>query len=265
MGRHVLAAIQVVADGDYHSNHLGLKHWRNRDPCDWCQADNVDGSPLKYSDFREGVLWQISIFTMEQWKNNVTPHPLWEAHVLIGLTIFCICLDILHVLHLGVNMYFLGSVVWILVHDSNLPGSFEARAEHVWHLFHQAQLSCGVPRQSLLARDDWFATFGRQTGREPTEFPELSAKAAKVHHSVRPMLLVCQQLQATQGLNRDEDKHCAAALQGMTEFNQVLREAGHTLNEAQFVYDFLAQEAKTVQCHDQVTPFLASLSDVQVV
>ena len=237
MGDHVLGVIQAVADTDYSANHLGLKHLRNRNPCDcdWCQADDVDGSPLKYSNFREGALWQVSVFTMEQWKNNVTPHPLWEAHVLIGITIFCICLDILHVMDLGINMYFLGSVVWTLVHDSNLPGPFEARAEHVWNLFHQAQLSCGVPRQSLLAREDWFNTFGRQTGPNPTDFPELSAKAAKMHHAVRPMLLVCQQVQAAQGLDRDEDNHRATALQSLTEFYKVLREAGHTLNDAQLV------------------------------
>ena len=48
----------------------------------------------------------------DEWEENVTPHPLWQAYPLIGLTIFSICLDILHVLDLGVLQYFLGSVVW---------------------------------------------------------------------------------------------------------------------------------------------------------
>ena len=208
MGELVLACNQLVADTEYHCNALRLRHFRNKtSPCDWCGCDALKGSPKNYSDFREGSLWMLSMVTLEQWMNNVTPHPLFEAHVLIGITIFSICLDILHILNLGVDRYFLGSLVWTMVHDSGLPGDFHTRAEYVWGRYDAAQKECGVPSECRLSREEYLTAFGSQTGAQPTQFPELDAKAAKIGHCLRPMLKTLEALQLQQKLTRDEDQN----------------------------------------------------------
>ena len=101
-GPHVLAMHQVTADTEYHANHMGLKHWQNLHPCDFCPADAIEGSAYNYSDFGPDSKWMQEQVTRDEWVQNVTPYPLRQACPLIGFSIFSIGLDILHVVDLGV-------------------------------------------------------------------------------------------------------------------------------------------------------------------
>ena len=47
----VLGMTQATADTEYHANHMGLKHWQNLRPCDFCPADAIEGSDDNFSDF----------------------------------------------------------------------------------------------------------------------------------------------------------------------------------------------------------------------
>jgi len=130
MGKHVFALIQFTADTEHFANSMGLRHWSAHQPCEWCPASGQVGSSMPFSDFNDHAEWMQHLLTLDEWEANPTRHPLWEAHPLTGLTIFSICLDILHVLDLGVLTYMLGSTIWTLVHESCLPGPFHARSAY---------------------------------------------------------------------------------------------------------------------------------------
>ena len=60
-------------------------------------------------------------------------NPPWEAGPLIGLNIFHICLDELHIGVLGMLKHSLGSSIWVCVHFANIPGRFKTRVLSVWN------------------------------------------------------------------------------------------------------------------------------------
>ena len=98
MGQYILAPIMLVADTEHHTNHFGLQHWGTLRPCNWCTADRIYGSNRLFSDFRPGAQWMRELLTVEQLEDNMIPHALFQAHALVGITlfryawIFCMCL-----------------------------------------------------------------------------------------------------------------------------------------------------------------------------
>ena len=130
--------------------------------------------------------------------------------------------------------YFLGSVVWTLVHESGLAGNFESRAERIWELYVEGCKSCGVGQGVRLAREDFFVTFGDQTGPNPKTFPTLHGKAAKIHNALKPLHMACKQIHREQKLGNDEHQHRLAAIKTMVEFYDVLRQASHVLTDDEY-------------------------------
>jgi len=230
MGKYVLPIIQVVADTEHHANHLGLKHWGCLDPCDFCPADSRKGSRMPWSDFGDSSLWMALCVTLLQWMANPTQHPLWENYILLGITIFCICFDELHVMALGVLQYFMGSVIWTLVHESGLPGNFGARADHVYNLLCDAYKEQGTARREKIDRAEFMAVFGRQTGPKPGEYPELSSKAARTRHTVPALLRVCEVLHRTQALTKPEHVKRLECLRNLVRWYAILESSGHVLS-----------------------------------
>lgn len=230
MGRYCFPVIQVTADTEHHANVWRLRHWGAHLPCDWCPASAAPGCPvgLMFSNFAGLNEWMSQLVTLEQWEENPTPHPLWLAHTLHGITIFSICFDILHILDLGVLLYFLASVIWTLVHDSDLSGNFKDRAEHVWGLLQLEYRSLGTQTRERLDRSEFMSAFGGQTGPTPSSFPELSGcKAAKVRHAVPALFQVTEKVQADQGLTKEEHILRLEALRMLVEFYSILDANGH--------------------------------------
>ena len=226
-GPYAFAVIQFVGDTDFLSNRMGLKHWQSLQPCDWCPATSVEGSSLTFSDFRAKAPWKSQCVCLEQWQQDMTPHLLWRAHAVLGITLFSICLDILHVLDLGVLQYFLGSHLWQLVHDSALPGSFEQRVDHIYMLFKHACREAGIPNNERLHREDFAHTFGTQTGPTPSHYPCLHGKAARIHNSLEPFIEVTKTIQREQGLRGTIDQCRLQALLCLNKIYTVLRSASH--------------------------------------
>jgi len=158
------------------------------------------------------------------------PHPLWESHPLIGLTILCICLDILHILDLGVLQWFLASAIWTLVHESGLPGDFHARANHIWALLCSAYAAEGTNAREKISREEFFGAFARQTGPKPGSYPELSSKAAKLRHTLPALLRVCEEVHRSQGLHRQEHLDRLECLRNLVRFYSIVEGGGHVLS-----------------------------------
>ena len=232
MGQYLFPVIQATNDTEHNVNFLKMKHWKSLEPCNWCQASGSRESSMPYSDFQDDSEWIALQTTVEDWFANPIDHPLWQAQHLIGITIWCVCLDILHVLDLGVLQYFLGSCIWTLVWESKLPGGLLERQDHVWRLLCNEFDILGTDLSQRLPREDFFGVFGKQRGPNPSSFPALSAKAARIRHTLPAMQRVAQKIHADQQLDEDEHVLQRDALGALTEFYAIVYAGGHVLAEA---------------------------------
>ena len=99
-----------------------------------------------------------------------------QAYALLGLSHHHICIDILHNTDKGILMYFLGSAIWTMVHESELPGNFEQKRDHIWGLIMQAYdllQTRQSERTSFVVICDVFAD---KKGPLPSEFPTFTDK-----------------------------------------------------------------------------------------
>ena len=222
----LFAILQVTNDTEHNANFLNLQNWQHRRPCNWCPASGERDSIMPYSDFSEDSAWIPLQVKVDDWIQEPIAHPLWEAWCLIGITLFSLCLDILHILDLGVLQYFLGSAIWTLVHESSLGGTFHERGEHVWRLLREAQVALGTNYRERLQKEDFWAVFGRQVGPSPGKFPELSGKAARTRHALPAVLKVAERMHAEQHLNKEEHVLRLRALRSITEFYAIVMAGG---------------------------------------
>ena len=222
----LFAILQVTNDTEHNANFLRLQNWQHLCPCNWCPASSERDSIMPYSDFSEDSAWIPLQVTVDDWIQEPIEHPLWEAWCLIGITLFSLCLDILHILDLGVLQYFLGSAIWTLVHESNLGGTFHERCEHVWRLLCEAHEALGTNYRERLQKDDFWGIFGRQVGPHPGKFPELSGKAARTRHALPAVLKVAERMHAEQHLNKTEHVLRLKALRKITEFYAIVMAGG---------------------------------------
>ncbi len=100
-GGYCVGMMQLGLDGEYAANHLRLKHWRNRYPCNFCPCDQGKYRHMPWEDFREGAPWKSRLRTLEQWLDNLPDHPLWQYYWILGISVFCYCNDMMHTLHKG--------------------------------------------------------------------------------------------------------------------------------------------------------------------
>jgi len=237
MGGMTLALIQLGADNEYLANTLRLPHWQSLDPCAWCPADQRRLSTRLWADFRDSAEWKLLLVTLAMWEANPCDHVLWRAFVLIGLTMFSVCLDILHCVDKGVLAYFGGSAVWTLVHESGLPGSFYDKAALVWGMIRQAYDDAGLPAAQRLPREEFYAVFGGQTGSRPGSFPELSGKAAHLRHFLPVLTTVCEQIHARQGISAPQHEDRLRCLHLLRTFYETCARNGEFMpaDDAQLV------------------------------
>jgi hypothetical protein len=227
--------MQFGADGDYFANYLDLKHWADvKGPCEFCNCNAPDiskGEPTdrQWSDFRSTVTWKQNLTTPSQWIARVHRHPLWASWALTGVVLFCICIDVMHAGDLGVLKYFLGSVIWTLVWESDLEGDFDMRVSAVWRFVLKAY---DVGKVEHNYRIDWHTfkdVFSGQRGPKPSAYPELKGKAAQNRHLLPVLLQVCAAL--THGQHLTEPKHVKRleALQFINHFYELISGHGHFL------------------------------------
>jgi len=172
---------------------------------------------------------------LDEWEENPFPHILFEAFPLIGLNMFSICFDMMHVLEKGVLDYFCGSAIWTLVHESGLPGVFHGRTAYVWDKIRAAWDHLEVPSSERLPREEFYHVFGTQTSAKPSSQPMLAGKAAHARHLVPALRIACEQITIEQGLERWEDRQRLECLRLLEEFYDIVVPEGHYLPEASAV------------------------------
>ena len=112
-------------DLDYFAKCLGLRHYASLQPCFFCPADctNIgDGRP--WTDFREGLSRSFAAaYSKDQWT-RLFPHP----NILLtlpGVSVLTCSADHMHCKHMGVDQWYFGSVLLLLV-CYEMPGTSEA-------------------------------------------------------------------------------------------------------------------------------------------
>ena len=101
-GGFCLGMYMLGLDGEYAANHLMLRHWRSRFPCNFCFCDQGLNRRMPWEDFRDKTLWMRRLRTLQNWLDNLPDHALWHAFWILGLSVFSYTVDIMHALHKGV-------------------------------------------------------------------------------------------------------------------------------------------------------------------
>ena len=85
---------------------------------------------LQYTDFGPTSRWKSRLTSKAEWHDQAHTHILWQSFSRVGLDVFCICIDILHVVDLGIVTYFASSILWMLVHFSGVSSGLPAMYRH---------------------------------------------------------------------------------------------------------------------------------------
>ena len=102
----------------------------------------------------------------------------------VGLNLWHICLDILHILDLGIAQEICGSVIYMLVFDAGLLGSVDAKIGKVWDALVMAYRALGAPASERYSHVDFLGIFEGSCTAFPTRYPTLSFKGAICRHHV---------------------------------------------------------------------------------
>ena len=96
---------------------MELEHHGSNTPCIYCPANSTT---MPWRDFRAPrALWMSQIWTHTAWS---AAHAHRNALLKLEfVTVHCLYVDLMHAKYLGTDMYFLGSVLWLLCYDI-LPG-----------------------------------------------------------------------------------------------------------------------------------------------
>ena len=104
----------IKGDLDWYAKSLHLRHYHSLEPCDYCECKKGANTEM----------WPTNFQPSAPWKDTMRSGPAWRAasghvHTLFReityLSVLNLECDELHILHLGVVQWFLGSVLWLLV------------------------------------------------------------------------------------------------------------------------------------------------------
>ena len=147
--------------------------------------------------------------------------------------------DELHVIHLGTSMWFLGSVLWILVFQI-LPGSTSARADELWRRISRAYSALQPSTQYTNVSVKSFCDESKPSGH----YPKLKGKGAEVKGLVEPLGLVWAELMDS---THEDHKLIEIGLQQTLQIQQTIDASAH---------DFFLPPADVVLLQTSVHEFL---------
>jgi len=210
----------IKSDLDYVGNYLHLRHYGSTEPCDHCPCTTTGPPSAWPTNFGPDSSWIANLFTPEQWRAlyPTVPHWLFFFEFLSNLNVEP---DELHVIHLGTSMWFLGSVLWMLVFRV-LDGRAEDNMKIVWSRLSEAYAVLNPGAQYTNLGLGSFCDPSKPSGH----FPKLKGKGAEVKGLVGPLLLVWQSF-----MNSEEEEHklIEFALECVRNFQSIIDDYGHEL------------------------------------
>jgi hypothetical protein len=134
--------VSVKGDLDYVSKAYKLANYRalTTNPCALCPC--CTALECMWSDLRRIAAWIDRLFSADEWSER-NPRPM-ALFTLPGVTGLTYSVDIMHCKHCGTDMYFLGSVLCLLVYFVLTAGTPIENLQHVFRMiqeFYSANLT----------------------------------------------------------------------------------------------------------------------------
>ena len=188
-GEYTFRFFQIAGDLDELCNGFRLRHFNStRNPCFLCKCDcNVDSIP--WSDLSNQARWRSVRTTWADWYLE-REHAIFRSSVL-GLSVYHVCLCILHCLDGGVLTHSLGSVIFLLAFDTELQGSIDDRIDVLFQTLSCSYDAMGTPAALRVPYVKFLGVFERRRSRNPTSYPELHCKAAVLKHCWSLVISMC--------------------------------------------------------------------------
>ena len=184
---------QVAADLDYLCNYISLQHFNHAtSPCFRCYGNrDLDSRPI--TDLRPTAAWRTCLVDRASWF-------LTDKHILfrdarVGLNLFHVQLDILHMMDLGILQHLCASILYLFLFNTGLPGVFERKASVVWGAVSKAYVQIGTVAGERLT-EDMFGKIFDKCGHsyQPSQYPELRCKGAIARHFVQVLLIATENM-----------------------------------------------------------------------
>ena len=221
-GDFVFPVMFVSADLDYLCNYFLLQHFNHGiSPCFRCMCNRTD---MAWSDLRPNAGWRTALITPATWMLQVK-HPIFQAPR-VGLNVWHICLDVLHIMDLGMCQHIGASVLYLLAFDADLPGNLNERLERLWEYCGEAYDALGTPSGERLPQTVFLGIWEHSRRHSPTKYPILGAKGVVCRHCISMLILVLRRL----GPDTDTFNHVRAMLDGLGIFYNVIMAEGMWLD-----------------------------------
>ena len=201
--------VHVRGDWEFMANTLGLQSWANKVNMCWlCSASNsLPG--LLWHDMSDGAGWRATRRTHESYlqdlRNSGAPKPfIFDA--IVGLSLPCMTIDVLHAVDLGVTAHLIGNILMDCVKRNVWQGRSMKRNVELL----DEELSAWCKQHKVESRIRGHLTMERLRS-DKSKFPKLKAKGAATRHLMGFVLNLAQR-------HCQHDKRIVALAQLMSEF-----------------------------------------------
>jgi hypothetical protein len=209
---YVCVLWSIKGDIDWFGKGLNLRSHSSNEPCDWCPVSKTLDSSMWPTNFAKNAPWKSMLRSADDWRAYATAkHVLFDK--LEYLSILNVEADELHVLHLGVSQYFLGSILYLLTFKL-MPGSAAINLETLW--------------SALLAEYTKFPGYTQFTSlvlssfidvkKVNTSYPRLKGRGSEVKNVVGPMLAVFKMF----GHTYEHSAQVVVGLEALLKLNTIL-------------------------------------------
>ena len=176
----------IKGDWDHFIKRFGTRSYSSNRICDWCECDRSS---------EDIHMWPTNMRKNAKWKSNLISAEAWRAlygdklHLLFVIFHFLsnanIDPDELHVFHIGSTMYFLGSVLWLLVYRL-MPSNPVKNMEMLWGLIQEYYSEHSVSTQYSNLSLSSFCNPDKPRAKHP----KLKGRGAEVKHLVKPLWVI---------------------------------------------------------------------------
>ena len=179
-----------ICDLDNLNTNLGLRNHGAGVPCNWCHCNSSD---IPWTKFGVNAEWIHRVYSSSEFLANVLPvHPLFT---LPGVTIHTLWPDLMHIKYMGVDMWFVGSVLVYLVFifEGHAPAeSWGQRLDVVWKHCLEYYRRHAIDSKSRFTHLR-IGMFTKEDGWR-AQFPKLKGRAAEIKHFGPALLYPCRQM-----------------------------------------------------------------------
>ena len=162
-------------DLDFAAKEMELANYRklNSNPCNHCPCNQ---STLPWDDLKPTAAWVSNSFSVDAWRAFYKN--LIELFNVPGVNVLCLGVDIMHVKHMGSDMYFYGSVLYMLVYEILTDRPF-ANLQEVFSLIKKYYVANATPTRyenmtlSMIVGD---------VQNPQNKYPKLKGRASEVRH-----------------------------------------------------------------------------------